>query len=266
MLVNDQLGRLLFLSTPPKRIVSLVPSLTELLCDMGLKERLVGVTKFCVHPKGLRQHLQIVGGTKQVRYETLKALKPDIIICNKEENTLDIVNHCNAIAPVYVSDIHTIEDCVDLIKTYGSLFNVEAKANQLVEALSQAQERFNEFLSAKQQNLKVAYFIWKDPWMVAASNTFINHLLVKNKFINVFSNSERYPSITLDDSRLKTADVILLSSEPYPFKASHKSILEEKFPQAKILIVDGEMFSWYGSRLIEAFSYFKQLHNSDLLT
>jgi len=259
--VKDQLGRLLSLVNSPKRIVSLVPSLTELLCDLGLKESLVGITKFCVHPKGLRQDIRVVGGTKQVHYDIIQSLNPDIILCNKEENTLDIVESCASIAPVHVSDIYTVEDCLQLIELYGELFAVEENAQQIINNISEAQKSFETFVK-EQERLKVAYFIWKKPWMVVGNNTFIHHLLEKNKFDNVFSGIERYPSVALDDLRLNEVDLILLSSEPYPFKLSDRLQMEEKCPHAKVLIVDGEMFSWYGSRLIKAFSYFKQLHTA----
>ncbi|WP_338733131.1 ABC transporter substrate-binding protein [Mangrovimonas cancribranchiae] len=263
MQVKDQLHRTLVFQDVPKRIVSLVPSLTELLCDLGLKKQLVGVTKFCVHPKTIREDTLIVGGTKQVHFDKIKALQPDIILCNKEENTQDIVEQCSQIAPVHVSDIYTVTDCLALIKMYGSIFDVKKEAAALVTSISNEQKSFQNFIVDKPV-LKVGYFIWSSPWMVAGNHTFINYLLEQNNFKNVFVSSSRYPEICLNNEKLKAADVIMLSSEPYPFKKEHKETLEKQFPNTKVVLVDGEMFSWYGSRLKKAFPYFKCLHKNDL--
>ncbi|MBR9757107.1 MAG: ABC transporter substrate-binding protein [Algicola sp.] len=263
MQVKDQLQRTLVFSKPPRRIVSLVPSLTELICDLGLKQSLVGVTKFCVHPESIRTQADVVGGTKQVHFNKIKALQPDVILCNKEENTKALVEGCAEIAPVHVSDLNNLDDCLELIGMYGDLFEVKPKALKLVGAIEEANRNFKTFIKNK-ASLKVAYFIWKDPWMVAAQNTFVDCLLKLNGFENVFANLERYPEIALDDIELKEADLILLSSEPYPFKTAHKMALEKQFPKTKVLLVDGEMFSWYGSRLLYAFDYFRHLHKHGL--
>lgn len=263
MQVEDQLHRAICFQETPKRIVSLVPSLTELLCDLGLKTSLVGVTKFCVHPKTVRQDVEVVGGTKQVHFNKIKELKPDIILCNKEENTLQIVEECIKIAPVHISDIYTVNDCLELIAMYGEIFNVKDKSSFLIKSILEKQSAFQNFMLNKSQK-KVAYFIWKTPWMVAGNKTFVNHLLQKNKFNNVFSVLNRYPEITLNDKELSEVEIVLLSSEPYPFKKAHKKALEKQFPKAKVLMVDGEMFSWYGSRLVKAFGYFKELHSNTL--
>ncbi|RSK40668.1 ABC transporter substrate-binding protein [Mangrovimonas spongiae] len=263
MQVKDQLHRTLVFQKAPKRIVSLVPSLTELLCDLGLKKYLVGVTKFCVHPKTIKKEALVVGGTKQVHLDKIQLLQPDIILCNKEENTQNIVEQCSQIASVHVSDIYTIDDCLELITMYGSIFNVERKAALLGTSISKAQKSFQDFILEKPV-LNVAYFIWSSPWMVAGSDTFINYLLQQNNFKNVFASLKRYPEINLNDEKLTEVDVVLLSSEPYPFKKEHKETLEKQFPNTRVMLVDGEMFSWYGSRLKKAFSYFKRLHKSDL--
>ncbi|CAL2106139.1 iron complex transport system substrate-binding protein [Tenacibaculum sp. 190524A02b] len=257
----DQLNRKIIINNTPTRIISLVPSQTELLVDLGLEPHIVGITKFCIHPNELRKSKTIVGGTKNIKIEKIKELKPDIILCNKEENTKEIVEICEKIAPTHVSDIFTLEDAKGLILQYGKLFSIPDKAEEIINKLNHEIVSFKTFIKNRPYK-KVAYFIWRDPWMVAGNNTFINHLLLLNKFENIFSNQPRYPQIDIDNTiQAKNPDLILLSSEPYPFKEKHIIELQEKTYQSKILLVDGEMFSWYGSRLLKAFDYFKRLNN-----
>lgn len=257
MKFTDQLNRTILLDQIPKRIISLVPSQTELLCDLGLEEAIVGITKFCVHPSHLLQAKSIVGGTKQIKLEKIKELQPDIILCNKEENTFEIVEACETICPVHVSDVTTIANCLEMINQYGILFNKKLEAKSISEAIQNNLLDFQGFIK-KQPSMKVAYFIWKNPWMVAGNDTFINYLLELNKFENVYADFGRYPEVDLQE--LKDVDKIFLSSEPYPFKKEHIEEMQAHKINAKIQVVDGEMFSWYGSRLIKAFSYFKKLH------
>ncbi len=259
--LKDQLYREIVLKAVPKRIVSLVPSQTELLVDLGLENSIVGVTKFCVHPTNLRKQKKIVGGTKQVHYDKIRALKPDIILCNKEENTKEMVEVLTKIAPVHVSDIYTIADTITLMKQYGILFTVEKKATEIVTQLTQVVADFKNEISDVAP-VKVAYFIWRNPWMVAGDNTIINHLLSLNKFDNVFGRLLRYPEVDIETlDALYNPDFIFLSSEPYPFKEIHIAELKKVLPNVKIILVDGEYFSWYGTRLLGAFEYFKNLHN-----
>ncbi len=258
MKYKDQLNRTLEFKETPKRIVSLVPSQTELLVDLGLESSIVGVTKFCVHPKHLIKEKTIVGGTKQVDLDKIKALNPDIILCNKEENTKAMILDLEEIAPVHISDIYNVPDALELIRMYGVLFSVEKKANIIIQNISKAHIDFTRCIEGKLK-LKVAYFIWKNPWMVAANNTFIDAILSLNNFENYFKELERYPEVNL--KKMDTAlDAILLSSEPYPFKDKHIEDLKHQFPDTKVVLVNGEYFSWYGSRLQYAFDYFKTLH------
>ena len=258
MIYKDQLHRELHLKSTPRRIVSLVPSQTELLVDLGLEAYIVGVTKFCVHPKHLRMSKAVVGGTKQINIDKIKALRPDIIFCNKEENTKEMIEQLESIAPIHISDIYNLEDCYDLINRYGELFNIETKASALIADIELERETFK---IQHTSNLKVAYFIWKKPWMVAASDNFIDVMIEEAGFQNVFKAEKRYPEIELDHPKLKEADCIFLSSEPFPFKEEHISELKEQFPDKIFRIVDGEMFSWYGSRLLKSYRYFETLHN-----
>lgn len=258
MIIKDQIQRTIKLEKTPKRIVSLVPSQTELLVDLGLEDSIVGVTKFCVHPNHLRKSKTIVGGTKNVHFKKIKALQPDIILCNKEENTKEIVEACEQIATTHVSNIFTIQDNIELIKQYGMIFNCHEKSEAISKAIKTESQTFQNYIQNHKQ-LKVAYFIWKNPWMASGSNTFINHLLDINNYQNVFASKERYPEVILEQLQEENPEVIFLSSEPFPFKEKHLQELQQEFPNSRIILVDGEMFSWYGSRLIKAFDYFKKL-------
>lgn len=259
----DQLGNAHTFETTPKRIVSLVPSQTELLYDLGLEEAIVGLTKFCVHPFHLKSTKTIVGGTKKVHVDKIKALQPDIIICNKEENTLEIVESLQQICPVWVTDIYTIEDSLQVIQDFGLLFNKRTEAQKWQDKIQFAWDDFKKFIIDKKP-WKVAYFIWANPYMVAGGNTFINALLKLNKFENIYENHPlypgRYPEVIVQKMRIQgDPDAIFLSSEPFPFKDEHAFELGRHTHHATTVFVDGEMFSWYGSRLVKAFAYFKQL-------
>lgn len=254
----DQLQRKVTLSKTSSRIISLVPSQTELLVDLGLEDKIVGITKFCVHPHHLRKQKTIVGGTKQVNFEKIKALTPDLIICNKEENSKEMVAGLEKIAPVWISDVNSIPDCLEMIHSLGEIFSEESIAKDIIERIQEELMAFEKIMSEKSE-LKTAYLIWKDPYMAAGSNTFISTLLEINRFQNIFGNrTERYPEVQVEE--LKATDLILLSSEPYPFQQKHIDELAEKVGNKKILLVDGEYFSWYGSRLMKAFNYFRNLH------
>ncbi len=260
----DQLGVAHTFETSPNRIVSLVPSQTELLHDLGLEEKIVGITKFCIHPYHLKATKKIVGGTKSVHFEKIKLLNPDIIICNKEENTLDIVNSLKEIAPVWVTNIVTIEDNLEMILQFGTLFNCRIEAQKWTDKINFAYQDFKQFIKEKPQ-LKVAYFIWKNPFMVAGSDNFINELLKINGFKNIYdknnATASRYPEVELKKMRLDgDPDLVFLSSEPYPFKEEDAFEIGRFTHHAKTVFVDGEMFSWYGSRILKAFAYFKILH------
>ncbi len=259
MICTDQLGRRIEFIQPPKRIVSLVPSQTELLVSLGLSDDIVGITKFCVHPKIIRSQKAIVGGTKKVNYEKIKKLNPDIILCNKEENTREIVEYLEKEYPVHVSDIFSISEALEMIMQYGDIFDKKMVATTLVSKIRLEKEYFDNFISGVPQK-RVAYFIWKDPWMVTGKNTFVDHLLKVNGFINVFGDKDRYPEVSKEElGSLQDLDLIMLSSEPYPFSEKHIDELTN-VTNAKIILVDGEYFSWYGSRLAEAFAYFRTLH------
>ena len=254
--VKDQLGNSIQMSRTPKRIISLVPSQTELLYDLGLGEKVVGITKFCIHPNEWFKNKVRVGGTKNVALEKVKELQPDLIIGNKEENDKTNIQQLSSIAPVWMSDIHTLQDSYSMIFELGELLNVVERANKIITKIKEA---FSDLKKEKQPtNKSVLYLIWKDPYMGVGANTFIHDILTHQLgFKNFLSPQKRYPIIEID--KIKSPDFIFLSSEPYPFKEKHVQFLKKQFPESSIKLVDGEYFSWYGSRLIHAPTYFSTL-------
>lgn len=253
----DQLNRTVTLPKTPSRVVSLVPSQTELLVDLGLREKIVGITKFCVHPSDLKSEKTVVGGTKQVNFNKIKGLRPDIVICNKEENTEELVGELSRIAPVWISDIVTITDNNRMIEQLGQIFDVVSKASEIVSKIDSELALFRNYIKGYSEK-RVLYIIWKKPYMAAGRGTFIDSLLKENKYSNIFSvNAGRYPEVKQED--FLKADIILLSTEPYPFKNVDVVEMTKKLNR-EVKLVDGEFFSWYGSRLMKAFDYFKSLH------
>lgn len=265
MKYKDQLNKELILEDYPQRIISLVPSQTELLVDLGLEENIVGITKFCIHPKHLLSDKTIVGGTKKVNYKKIRSLQPDLIIGNKEENTEEMIKELDEIAPVYISNIITLEDSLQFITDIGHLCNKKKESKQLIQKINTALKDFTEFVKNKPVR-KVAYFIWNKPWMVVGSNNYINEILKLNKLENIFGNAQsRYPDVYVeyfyDLSPELKPELILLPSEPYPFNKEDVKKLK-KHVDCTIILVDGEMFSWYGSRILKAFEYFKKFRLS----
>jgi ABC-type Fe3+-hydroxamate transport system substrate-binding protein len=257
-LFTDQLNREISINYPPKRIISIVPSQTELLFELGLAEEIIGITKFCIHPAVQFKVKTKVGGTKKLNLELIRSLKPDLIIGNKEENTKEDIELLSKEFPVWMSDIYTLEDAMKTITQIAELVDRQPEAaylNYLINA------GFTDLQTlALQQGIDqtVAYLIWKNPYMLAGGNTFINDILVKNGLTNVIKEN-RYPEIELEELAGLKPDLVFLSSEPYPFREKHAEALKAAIPGAKVMLVDGEMFSWYGSRLVKAVQYLFQL-------
>ena len=257
----DQIGTTHSFDNVPQRIVSLVPSQTELLYDLGLEESIVGITKFCVHPIHFKSAKKVVGGTKSVHFDKIKALNPDIIICNKEENTLEMVTELREICTVWVTNVITVEDNLKMIQDFGLIFNKRVESQKWIDKINFAYLDFQSFIKNKPIQ-KVAYFIWANPFMVAGGDNFINELLKLNKCQNIYEERGRYPEVVIQKMRLQgDPELVFLSSEPFPFKEEHAFEIGRFTHHAKIIFVDGEMFSWYGSRLLKAFEYFKILHS-----
>lgn len=262
MIFLDQLNRKIELAAPPKRIISLVPSQTELLYDLGLRDEVVGNTKFCIHPEEWFKTKTRVGGTKKLDFEKIKALQPDLIIGNKEENEQSQIEELMQHYNVWMSDIVTLNDAFDMITRIGTVVN---KREQAINLKLEIEYQFNTVSNLKTNilNLKTAYFIWNEPIMAAGKSTFINEMLNVCGFENAFINhNSRYPEVTEQQLKDANPELILLSSEPFPFKEQHIQRFQTICPNSKVLLVDGEMFSWYGSRLKKSPDYFTKLIQS----
>jgi len=254
--ISDQIGRELFLKETPQRIISLVPSITELLYDLKLDEHVVGITKFCIHPSAWFKSKTRVGGTKNPNLDRIQALNPDLIIANKEENRKPDIEQLSKFFPVWVSDVNDIQQAFELIVSIGDITNKKVYAEQM---LTELKASFFD-INLKAQNISIAYIIWKEPWMSVSKQTFIHSMLNLCGFQNVFSNAgERYPETSIEELKLLKPEYIFLSSEPFPFNEKHVIELKKQLTHSKIILVDGEIFSWYGSRLLKAKNYFEKI-------
>lgn len=267
--VKDQMGRTVDVPDTPSRIVSLVPSQTELLYDLGLEKEVLGITEYCVHPEHWLQEKTVVGGTKNTKLKQVEQLEPDLIIGNKEENTKRKIEKLEKKHPVWMSDVQDVPDALWMIREIGRITGKGEKAGELASRIEAGFESLKKE-SRDRKRIPTVYFIWKDPWMVAASGSFIDAVLHITGHRNVFQPpfpdriqasidagkaSEQYPSIELEELESLNPERILLSSEPYSFEERHRQEMVERFPEAEVKLVDGEMFSWYGSRLEKATDY-----------
>jgi ABC-type Fe3+-hydroxamate transport system substrate-binding protein len=254
MVFIDHLHRELEIPYPPKRIISLVPSQTELLFYLGLSDRVVGITKFCVHPRESVKSLPKIGGTKNFRFEIIDQLKPDLIIGNKEENYESGISVLQIKYPVWVSDVSSYEQALQMIEEVGALTNKEQQAASL---RNEIEARFQK-LSLKIPR-RVLYLIWRQPWMAVGKGTFIDSMLSKIGLVNVVEEA-RYPTLSEAQLQQMMPELIYLSSEPYPFKQEHIHELQSVVPNSEVILVDGELFSWYGNRMLLAPDYFASLN------
>ena len=235
----------------------MVPSQTELLFDLGLDAEIIGLTKFCVHPIAKFAERTKVGGTKKLNIGLIRSLEPDLIIGNREENDQSQVELLMEEFPVWMSDIYNLEGAMQAISAIGALVDREPEAaylNHLIHA------GFSDLRTlALQQGIdkKAAYLIWNKPFMFAGRNTFIDDLLTTIGLNNVVKE-ERYPVMSLEELAARQPDLLFLSSEPYPFKEKDLKEMQLALPGVKVMLVDGEMFSWHGSRLVKAVQYFFQ--------
>ncbi|MGB3542988.1 helical backbone metal receptor [Rubrivirga sp.] len=245
---TDAVGRHIVLEDAPRRIVSLVPSQTELLADLGLEDETVGLTRFCVHPDGWKQSKAIVGGTKNVDVEKVRALRADLVIANKEENVREQVEAIAAFAPVWTTDVATVADSLIMIRDVGRVTGRVLEAERIA---AEVEAGFSD-LEAETRDLEAVsalYLIWREPWMSVGRDTIIADVLRRGGFASVTDDRDRYPALEDEEIAALAPDVVLLSSEPYPFAETHIEEVQALVPDAEIRLVDGEPFSWYGSRL-----------------
>ncbi len=264
MIVSDQLNRKINITpNPTLRIISLVPSQTELLADLSLDSQVVGITKFCIHPKSWWKSKEKVGGTKNINFNKITALNPNLIIANKEENRKEDILYLAKKYPVWVSDIRDLNSALEMIDELGKIVQNKVKSKAIINEINNGFSKLNVFSKTKN---KVAYLIWEKPIMTINSDTFINEMIKVNGWINVFGEKEnRYPEITIDELVNSSPDILFLSSEPFPYKNKHIEKYKNVLPNTKVVLVNGEFFSWYGSRLKLAPHYFNSLQKELLL-
>jgi ABC-type Fe3+-hydroxamate transport system substrate-binding protein len=251
---RDQLNREVVLHNVPQRIVSLVPSQTEFLHQIGAN--VVGQTIFCIHPKDKQRQTVRIGGTKKLKKEVISALKPDLIIGNKEENHSEDIAQLSQHVPVWVSDVHDVDSAIEMMHQMGALLDKEQQARMITEEIDRRWSRFPTLTEGQQK--RVLYLIWRDPYMGVGGGTFIHDLLTRSGFDNVLGQKSRYPTLTNDMISHLDVDIVMLSSEPYPFKEKHITEMTRLAKGAKVVLVDGEMWSWYGNRMIIAADYIYQ--------
>lgn len=231
-----------------------MPSQTELLFDLGLDKEIIGITRYCIHPADKVEGKGKIGGTKRFDIDKIAALKPDLIIGNKEENYEEGIFELQKICPVWMSDIFTLKDAISMMREIGSITGKQNESDNLIHEIETGLVP-----NSSRLHKTCAYFIWRRPYMVAAKNTFIDNMLSVFGLRNTFEEKERYPEVSIDEIGETRPDFIFLSSEPYSFTDKHIPEFNEICPTAKVVVVDGEMFSWYGSRLKLTGAYFQQL-------
>lgn len=257
---TDQLGRTVRLMHDPQKIISLVPSQTELLHHLGLEKEVAGITTYCVHPEHWFHDKMKVGGTKNINRQRIDDIQPDLIIANKEENNKAQIEALAQHYPVWISDISTLKDALEMISAIGKITRKSSEAEALTAQIAAAFAGLAAELPQRHPPT-AAYLIWRKPYMSAGSDTFIHEMMKYCGFRNAFASELRYPQITIErlQSALGPGSVLMLSSEPFPFGQKHIDELQPHLPQTRIVLVDGEMFSWYGSRLLQAPAYFRKL-------
>lgn len=253
---SDMMGRAVPVNGCPQRIVSLVPSQTELLHYLSLEKEVVGITKFCISPSAWWHTKTKIGGTKTVHLEALAALQPDLILGNKEENSEEDIEWLSARFPTWMSDIYSIDDAMQMMLEIGKITGKQSEAEILSKNITKA---FAGYDSEPKGN--VAYLIWNDPPMTVNGRTFISDVLRFWGGGNAFAKvtDSRYPSTSAEELRRFNLDYLFLSSEPFPFKEQHKALWQAQLPATKVVLVDGEFFSWYGSKMLGLPMYLRRL-------
>jgi ABC-type Fe3+-hydroxamate transport system substrate-binding protein len=237
-----------------RRIVSLVPSTTETLFGLGASERVVGVTRFCVHPREARERARVVGGTKNPRIETILSLEPDLVLANQEENRKEDVERLREKVPVHVFFPRDVEGAVADIRSLGRLLGETEAAQALAQEIERELTRLREI---EWKPVRYLYLIWRRPYMVAGPETFIEALLAECGLFNAAPRDRgRYPEMGIEEIESSGADVLLLASEPFPFEEKH---LGEFGTGSEVHLVDGELLSWHGARLRQGLPYLRSL-------
>ena len=254
MQLFDDLGKTIFINKIPKRIVSLCPSITETLCELGLSDKIIACTDYCIHPIDKVKNINKIGGPKNFSEEKILKLSPDIIFAVKEENDANKIINISKKITTYVFDINSIKEGIELIKALGNIFEIQNIANVFIEKILEGYKNLPKVNS----NIQSLYLVWKNPYIAVGGGSFIDSVLNKLNLRNCLRNSEKkYPKINLNNFE-NNFDLIILPSEPYRFSNKDIDELENVFPEKVIIKVDGEMFSWYGTHQLKAISYFNK--------
>jgi ABC-type Fe3+-hydroxamate transport system substrate-binding protein len=245
---SDQIMQICRVHFPPTRIISLVPSITETLYALQLHDHIIGISDFC---PSLTGHSCRIGGPKNPDMKKIRELQPDLILASKEENKKEDILKLSEYQAVWTSDVHTIQDALELISQLGTVCNREEEASQLREEIE------TQFQGLCEKAVPSVYVIWKNPWYFVGGDTFIHAMMDTFGFKNMLVEYKRYPVCTWDDDHIASAELILLSSEPFPFHYKDVLSLRSQFPHKKVYLIRGEMFSWYGARMKYAPHYIR---------
>lgn len=255
MNITDDLNNRIYIASVPDKIISLCPSITETLCDIGLSDSIIGITDYCIHPIYITKNILKLGGPKTISVEKVKSLNPDIIFAVKEENTKSTIEALSKKYPCFVFDINTFNDAIGMIKILGKIFQKEDAAKVMSDLIITAFSNIPKL----NHKLKYLYIVWKQPYIAVGKGTFIDSVLTKLSFSNCIKASGlKYPKLN-SDLNSYSFDILFLASEPYKFDKKDKEEIQKKFPDKKILLVDGEMISWYGSHMLKASYYLRDL-------
>ncbi len=248
------------LSAPAARIVCLVPSLTEALCELGLADKIAGRTGFCVHPAEIVKTIPKVGGTKDVNIEKIRKLAPTHLVVNIDENEKPTVEALAAFVPhIVVTHPLAPHDNLGLIRLLGGIFCADEAAEKWCDAFAQAQTALEARPKGRPQTM--LYCIWKDPWMAVSADTYIARMMAEIGWhVPTLSDSARYPKFSWSEELVAGIDGVLLSTEPYRFTQAHADALEQQIGKP-VILVDGEMMSWYGTRALNGLNYLQELGN-----
>lgn len=256
--LTDALGRV-HLPAPDARIVSLVPSITELLCDLGLAAQIVGRTGFCIHPAEVVAGIPKVGGTKDVNIEKIRKLAPTHLVVNIDENEKPTVDKLAEFVPnIVVTHPLAPRDNLGLARLMGGIFGASEAAERWCAAFEAEYAALRS--SATGPARTVMYCIWKDPWMSVSTDTYIAAMLAELgwQVPRLAQDDVRYPRFAWSDELVAELDAVLLSTEPYRFTEEHSDALERQLG-IPVFVVDGEMMSWYGSRALAGLRYLREL-------
>jgi ABC-type Fe3+-hydroxamate transport system substrate-binding protein len=256
--IRDDLGGELTLDGVPRRIVSLVPSITETVIGLGAADRLVGINNYCVYPADVVKDIRKVGGTKGFSMDVIDAVGPDLILANKEENRKHQIETLRESYPVFVTYPRTVEGAVKMILDLGVLTDTQERASEHAASCDFFLESID--LSIAGPPLRTVCMIWRDPWMAVGPDSYVSALLDRIGFVNVFTKADgRYPETTLDAVIERQPEVIILPSEPYAFRKQDKDELDDLLSargvMASTLRMDGSLLTWFGTRTIKGLRF-----------